>query len=338
LHFTDTQAESGYFACSAKNIFAPVNIDPSQIALDDNSVESIILQDQYTTARAQQIITECHRVLKEQGILRIQIPNSHRSYIEGLFAKTGFEMRGMSWLNDKTTYEVAKVNSYKPKVFDCFSFFNELDILEIRLNELYDYVDYFVLAEMRVTHQGKTKPLYFAENKQRYAKFLDKIIHIVVDDIPQTDDPWVREHHQRNCIERGLANCNDQDIIIISDVDEIPRAESIGKFDRKHEWMYFEQTQYNYYLNYQSPQFVPGPGIFSRITTYEVMKRNGFNATDIRYRPITAAQKIIDGGWHFTWLGGAKKIVEKLESYAHREINIDEYKNLNEIQKMLMQI
>jgi hypothetical protein len=118
----------------------------------------------------------------------------------------------------------------KPKVYDCFSFFNELDVLEIRLNELDKYVDYFVLVEMTVTHKGDPKPLYFEQNKKRFDKFLHKIIHIVVADYPQVNDPWIREHYQRNCIERGLNNCNNNDIIIISDVDEIPRGTKISEF------------------------------------------------------------------------------------------------------------
>ena len=70
------------------------------------------------------------------------------------------------------------------KIYDSFLFFNELDILEIRLNTLYDVVDHFILVESSVTHQGVSKPFIFDENKERFAKFLDKIIHIKVTDTP----------------------------------------------------------------------------------------------------------------------------------------------------------
>ena len=70
------------------------------------------------------------------------------------------------------------------KIYDCFNFFNELDILEIRLNVLYEHVDYFVIVESSITHSGEEKPFYFEENKERYSKFLDKIIHYKVYDTP----------------------------------------------------------------------------------------------------------------------------------------------------------
>lgn len=114
------------------------------------------------------------------------------------------------------------------RVFDCFPFFNELDLLEIRLHELSDVVDRFVLAESTVTFSGKPKPLLFAENRQRYAKFLDRIEHIVVDDTPAAvRSPWDRRMHQSNSLARGLKDMNGDDIVIFSDVDEIPRASAV---------------------------------------------------------------------------------------------------------------
>ncbi|MBY0430568.1 MAG: N-acetylglucosaminyltransferase, partial [Rhodospirillales bacterium] len=110
------------------------------------------------------------------------------------------------------------------RVFDCFSFFNEFDVLEIRLHELQGVVDRFVLVEADRTHAGQPKPLYFHENRQRFAAFLDRIEHVVVRDMPEGDDPWRRERFQRDCITRGLGGAGPDDLVMVSDVDEIPRA------------------------------------------------------------------------------------------------------------------
>jgi len=109
------------------------------------------------------------------------------------------------------------------KIYDCFTFFNELDLLEIRLNELNDAVDYFVLVEATKTQTGLPKSLYFENNKKMFEKFNKKIIHVIVDDMPDIKrGAWVLENYQRNQIMRGLTKCKDDDIIFISDLDEIP--------------------------------------------------------------------------------------------------------------------
>lgn len=141
----------------------------------------------------------------------------------------------------------------EPLIFDCFTFFNELDLLELRLNELNEVVDYFVLVEATNTHTGKEKPLYYWENKDRFLPFSSKIIHVVVDDLPAEAsklrlfldriyhltldkgsinlafkrEAWNREMFQRNAILRGVLSVSprDSDIVIISDVDEIPSKE-----------------------------------------------------------------------------------------------------------------
>ena len=89
-------------------------------------------------------------------------------------------------------------------IFDCFTFNDELELLEIRLNVLKDVVDRFVLVEATKTFTNKSKPLIYEENKDRFKEFADKIIHIVVDDFPDDDNPWARENWQRNKIMEGL--------------------------------------------------------------------------------------------------------------------------------------
>ena len=135
------------------------------------------------------------------------------------------------------------------KIIDCFIFYNELKMLEFRLEYLYETVDYFVLVEATTTHSGNPKALIFEQNKQRYAKYLNKIIHIVVNDMPsppksplsfrKTKDPKnfaiVRENHQRICIDRGIQKLSleDSDLIIISDLDEIPDSNTLKNLQIK---------------------------------------------------------------------------------------------------------
>ena len=120
-----------------------------------------------------------------------------------------------------------------PRVFDCFTFFNELDLLEIRLNELDAVVDRFVLAEAPLTFRGKPKPLHFAQNRDRFARFLPKIEHVVVEDLPTggRDTPngyFKTERFQRNALMRGLGTAAEDDFVVLSDVDEIPRAGAVA--------------------------------------------------------------------------------------------------------------
>jgi beta-1,4-mannosyl-glycoprotein beta-1,4-N-acetylglucosaminyltransferase len=137
------------------------------------------------------------------------------------------------------------------KIYDCFTFYNELDLLEIRLNELNDVVDKFVLVEAEKTHQNKDKELYFENNKIKFAPFLHKIIHIIVPkELFVDNDAWYNEKLQRNCILEGLKETNDDDFLIVSDLDEIPSSESIKQAINFNQTpLSFEHILHYYYLN-----------------------------------------------------------------------------------------
>ena len=112
-------------------------------------------------------------------------------------------------------------------VYDCFQFFNELDILKLRLHVLSDVVDRFVISESTVTFSGDPKPLFYEENKEQFREFEDRIIHVVVDDTPMECDAYARDHHQKCAVARGLKDAKDDDIVIFSDVDEIPNPQML---------------------------------------------------------------------------------------------------------------
>ena len=157
-------------------------------------------------------------------------------------------------------------------VYDCFQFFNELDILKLRLHIMNPVVDRFVISEATETFSGNPKPLYYEENKEMFAEFADKIIHVVVDDTPPgyTHD---RDTFQKNAVGRGLKDCTDEDIIIFSDLDEIPNPEKIKEilqnFDSTKIY-HFAQRLFYCYLNMEEVSGnllcgrIPGSGTIQR--------------------------------------------------------------------------
>ena len=138
-------------------------------------------------------------------------------------------------------------------IYDCFQFFDEEHILDLRLNILNDFVDYFVIAESTTNHQGISKKLNFDLSK--FKKFEKKIIYIIVDDTveaikkPHLFGESKVEQHQRNSIMRGLKNCHDDDLIILSDVDEIPDPNKLGSFDKRNKYGVFSQKMFGYKIN-----------------------------------------------------------------------------------------
>ena len=234
------------------------------------------------------------------------------------------------------------------KIYDCFCFFNELDILELRLNILEPYVDFFVICESSVTHSGEPKPFYFEENKERFSKFLHKIIHLKIEDTPNdfinlvepdlstedgkcvsqinefiitqtnrfsraTQPDYGRDFYQKECIRRGLVNCNDEDIIMSSDCDEIPNPDivkDLKDFDFNENYMVNQMTYY-YYLNLLKETQWKG----TRIGSFKNLK-------DYSYNELRASQliNIPNGGWHFSFMGGPEKVKLKIQSYSARDM------------------
>jgi hypothetical protein len=114
-------------------------------------------------------------------------------------------------------------------VYDCFMFNNELDLLELRLSVLDGVVDRFILVEAGQTHAGLAKPLHFQENADRFARWRGRVQHVVPPRLPPGIDAWDNAATQRNAIAPGLPEVMDNGLLIVSDIDEIPRRESIGE-------------------------------------------------------------------------------------------------------------
>lgn len=209
------------------------------------------------------------------------------------------------------------------KVFDCFIFNHELELLEIRLNILDDYVDKFIITEGDKTFSGKDKESVYLKNKEKFSKWNHKIIHNQIT-IPDVESPWDREIYSRNSV-MNLNIFEDEDLILTSDIDEIP---SPNVLEYKEEWVNddnfftFQQNCYVYYIN----NFYSSNWFGTRAATYKYLK----NTTIDNIREATEDESkitsciITNGGWHFTYCGGEELIRQKIDSFCDMQYNVPE--------------
>lgn len=220
------------------------------------------------------------------------------------------------------------------KIYDCFTFYNELDLLELRLTELYDYVDYFVIVEGDSTFTGKDKPFFFEKNRDRYRKWLDKIIYIKVD-LPRSANAWDNEQFQRDSILKGIQSSeSDDDLIVISDLDEIPRPAALRYIRDTEQTIYaFRVPLFNFKLNYMRTS--PGQydiwimagrrSVFREITP-DQFRSLRFNFFGAGYQFKNNGCEVIEhGGWHFGYLGDRDYLIDKAQSFSHTEVNTPEF-------------
>lgn len=227
-------------------------------------------------------------------------------------------------------------------VYDCFQFFNELDILKIRLHVLSPVVDRFVISEATETFSGLKKPLYYEENKAMFAEFQDKIIHVVVDDTPE-GGTHERDTFQKNAVTRGLAGCTDEDIVIFSDLDEIPNPDKIREIlqnFQEDKIYHFAQRLFYCYLNMEevSGSLLSYAGEFegvahkkwigTKMLSYKLLREQNLLLGELRFpERKQIGIRVEDGGWHFGYMGGhgekdiRKRVQEKVVSAAHQEYN-----------------
>ena len=198
---------------------------------------------------------------------------------------------------------------------DAFMFYNELDVLELRLTVLDRYVDKFVLVESELTHVGTTKELVFEKNKERFGRWLPKIEHVIMTatESPKDENPWAREKYQRNCILRGLENigANNETIVMVSDLDEIPNLVVVPFENMPHLFLSVHMWMFEYSFDFM---FTGEPWFGTVITNYELFKRVGPNyLRDNRWKfPVCHY-----AGWHLSSFGDAKHVVNKLKTFAH---------------------
>ena len=228
-------------------------------------------------------------------------------------------------------------------IYDCFSYWDEDLLLDLRLNILDNYVDYFVIVEGNKTWQNNSKKLRFDINK--FQKFKKKIIYVSVEDMPDGEDPYSRENFQRNSIIRGLTQAHENDLILISDLDEIPEPKKIKNFDNKMRYAVFKQKHFYYKFNLQSQRHPFWLG--SRICIKKYLKSPQW-LRDLKFkkRPFWRFDKrylnniIENGGWHFcnlktpeSLLYKYKNLCETNEPFHFKEKIEEKYLNIEEISK-----
>jgi len=211
-------------------------------------------------------------------------------------------------------------------IVDCFTFYNELDILKKRLTYLSPVVDKFVLVESTVTHKGEDKILYYDRYKNLFDEWNHKIIHVIVDHNPPAFNPWTRENFQRNSIMRGLNNFKDDDYVMISDVDEIPNRNFIN-LPQGVDAKVFHMIAFEYSFKYIQDH---EPWFGTVLTKRKVL--DTFKPQDLRNMRFKLL-KHANCGWHLSSFGDEEFVKNKLANYAHcydegiKNINVGELLN-----------
>ena len=229
------------------------------------------------------------------------------------------------------------------KIFDCFTFFNELDLLEFRLKFLDKWVDHFVIAESNITHSGQSKPYYFSDVKDRFRQWEHKIIYLPVKQSSEGlifeeqnkynpgSAAWQLENGQRNALLQAAQLMNDDDLVLLSDLDEIPLPAAIRKAKQLTKPVAFSLLFHYYFLNCQN-------------TGESRWWKGCIAATGKQFKQLTpqglrdnrdSYSSLPNAGWHFSFLGGVEKIRQKLRSFAHTEFNKEEFTNEEHIREAL---
>ena len=232
------------------------------------------------------------------------------------------------------------------KLIDCFMYFDEDLVLDIRLNTLSSFVNKFVIAEATRDHAGKQKKLNF--DIKNFSKFKDKIEYLIIDNLPEEVESFkrdwegshLRDQFQRNSLERGYRNSTEEDLIMISDIDEIPNPKKITEFNKKYRYGCFIQKNFQSKINILNTteknwsgtkicqkKFLKSPQWLRNIKT---KKRSIWKF----YKP-KEPQLILDGGWHFSYLKSPESISKKIKSFAHQEFNQEKFTNIKNIEKRI---
>ncbi|MBW2992377.1 hypothetical protein KY345_04130 [Candidatus Woesearchaeota archaeon] len=221
------------------------------------------------------------------------------------------------------------------QIIDYFLFFNEFECLEIRLNTLDKYVDKFVICECSRTHQNNIRKTLFDINDPKFCPFKDRIVHIIIDDAPDTDERFrIENYHREIGVLRAieLLKLNDDDIIIISDIDEIPipdkLAYAVQLAKDKNYLVELNQLYFNYFFNCLAKvNYENNTPWILKIGKYKSLPGiDGGKLGENKILPETIKDaKIDNGAWHFSFVGNPQKIIEKSRAYSHVEYNNFEF-------------
>ena len=225
-------------------------------------------------------------------------------------------------------------------------YFDEDLVLDLRLNVLNDFVDKFVITEATKDHTGRDKKLNF--NIENFSKFKEKINYIIVDDLPMNlksfKKDWpvhhLRDQYQRNALSRGYKNCDNDDLIMISDIDEIPEPKKIREFELKNKYACFMQKNFQSKINLLNVtnKYWMGTKIIQKKHLKSPQWLRNIKTSKPAfwkfYKP-RQPQLIYDGGWHFSFLKRPEGISKKIKSYSHSEFNKPEFTDEKKIEERI---
>jgi beta-1,4-mannosyl-glycoprotein beta-1,4-N-acetylglucosaminyltransferase len=245
------------------------------------------------------------------------------------------------------------------KIFDSFLFFQELELLEIRLKYLYSHVDYFIIFEASQTFSGHKKNFLFERERDRFKRYSDKIIYYKLDNFhesylsledylihsknsvdlkilnfiqshshyPKNKLNWVLDAYQREALHHTYKlHVKNHDLILLSDLDEIPTLDFIENVKVKlsaplHSAFYVaEQLEFKYFLNLKSDYLWYGT-IAGLYSDISQISLNSLRIDSKSKRQYVAKNAILNGGYHFTSCGGEKLLISKIDNWAHQEFN-----------------
>jgi len=218
-------------------------------------------------------------------------------------------------------------------IFDCFPFFNELELLEIRLNLLAPVVDAFVIVESELTYSGNKKPLHAKLHREMFSPRMDippVYLFEATKEMESHSNAWQMEYAQRNYIKDALVSLqvNGSDIIMVSDADEIMKPEVVKTLPdilKTHRYVRAMHNFHYYYLN----------GYIGELGSTGICRWEDFTtAQDVRTR-WEGTKAIEDAGWHWSYLGGVERIQHKINSWSHQELNNNRFNNPEHIQNAL---
>jgi beta-1,4-mannosyl-glycoprotein beta-1,4-N-acetylglucosaminyltransferase len=275
------------------------------------------------------------------------IANNARKFAE-LYFSSEFQQNYIKENINKIyiSYFKDKHIDYRPKIIDAFIFYNELELLYYRLSILYNYVDYFVIVEANQTFNGNNKINYYETNKYLFKKFEKKIIHIIVS-LPLTKENcnfnldnttlcFINENYHRNCIDKGInkLGLNDDDLIIISDLDEIIDPLFINKImeERIYNIITINKLIYDFYYYNLNTQ------LEEKWTKVKIMKYKFYKLflpENIRQQNNNKSLTDKSVGWHFSYFGDPRFIQTKLDNFSHQELNTKDINNSNNIQESI---
>ncbi len=208
--------------------------------------------------------------------------------------------------------------SFRPrsqrKIVDVFPFFDELTVLKLKLEEMAEWVDHFVILEATSTFTGKHKPLHFWENREAFAAYADKIVHVPVEFPGHVDTPWAREFYQRDAALPELVRlCGEDDLVMLTDVDEIVKRSAVEGFVGQYAG--FEMPTYSYFFNLreiEEERLVRGT-----IWRAKYLQNIGLSSARLEYFAEGGKAVLADAGWHFSSIRAISDLPTKFQNYSH---------------------